>query len=187
MRAFWAFFLLFFQVAGLLYAQKEQDVEFYFRRFPQMSDRERLELADRAMAEIRKNVEKVGDMLKRARAAKDFILLNCVTEKLTAIRALYRVAETSYADLKVYLAQKNIEEAAHSFRKILLSWQKIRELTIEAEACIGKTEAAYAGRTRVTVVYEGEEFPVEVVTEPEEVWEGEDVDVTEPPDASPYQ
>lgn len=136
--------------------------------------------ADEQTAAMRAGLKKLLAMVEKARAARDIVLLNCLNEKLTQMKALLRVGEQSNVNLQEFLAKDQIEGATHEKRKIGLASDKVKALVIEAESCLGETGAA-GGRTIVHV--EKPDLPGDPtrLDDPE----GDD-DLETPPSASPY-
>jgi hypothetical protein len=134
------------------------------------------ELIDR-MKEV---LSKVLKHLEDAREERDVIKLNCVNEKLTAVKGLLKISEQADVAMQEALARRNAEVAQHEFEKISIAGTKCEQLFAESEACVGEL-AVYAGDTQVEVVVEGE--PPDDLSEniPEvEI-------ITRPPAASPFQ
>lgn len=134
------------------------------------------------MAEgMRTSLKHVLAMIEKARANRDVVLLNCLNEKLGQMKALVRVGEQSNVNLQEFLAKDQVEGAIHERRKIGLASEKVKNLSTEAEGCLGESGAVGGGRTVVTV--DSPEFPGDP-THLDQV-PGEDVPET-PPSASPY-
>ncbi len=129
---------------------------------------------------MRAGLKKLLGMVEKARAARDIVLLNCLNEKLTQMKALLRVGEQSNVNLQEFLAKEQVEGATHEKRKIGLAHDKVKALVIEAESCLGETGAA-GGRTVVTV--EKPDLPGDP-TKLDQVPEGGELET--PPSASPY-
>lgn len=102
------------------------------------------------LAEQRKILARVTNLLKEARAAKDIVQLNCVNEKLTQIKGLLKISEN--ASVKMYEAIANAQDDVinHEFTKITVAHQRGVSLGAEAEQCVGEI-AVYTGQTEVSV------------------------------------
>lgn len=136
--------------------------------------------AEEQTAAMRAGLKKLLTMVEKARGARDIVLLNCLNEKLTQMKALLRVGEQSNVNLQEFLAKEQVEGATHEKRKIGLAHDKVKALVLEAEACLGESGAA-GGRTVVTV--EKPDFP----GDPTKLDADEDPgDLETLPSASPY-
>ena len=87
---------------------------------------------------------------EKARSNRDIVLLTCLNEKLTQIKALMRVGEQSNVNLQEFLAKDQIEGAMHERRKIGIARENVKRLTLDAETCLGES-GANGGKTVVTV------------------------------------
>jgi len=133
-----------------------------------------------AVAKMREILTRVIKLLEEAREERDVVKLNCVNEKLTAIKGLLRVSEQADVLLQEALARRDTEISSHEFEKIMIAEHKSDQLATESEGCVGE-QAVYAGDTEVEVVIEG--------GAPEDTTDnfgGIEV-ITRPPAASPYQ
>jgi|MDSW01.2.fsa_nt_gb phage FluMu protein gp41 len=104
----------------------------------------------RAVDSMRGALSKVLRYLEEAREQRDVLKLNCVNEKLTAIKGLLRVSEQAYTVMLTALATKDFTVAQHEYEKIMIANSKTDELSAESEVCIGEL-AVYSGQTSVTV------------------------------------
>lgn len=75
---------------------------------------------------------------------------DCVSNSLTAARALLQVADGAVVDLSEALETGERGRAELEFRKIAIALKKSRELQAEGERC-GLGEASSDGKTRITV------------------------------------
>lgn len=133
-----------------------------------------------ALARMREILTRIIKMLEEAREERDVVKLNCVNEKLTAVKGLLRIAEQSDVMLQEALARRDAEISGHEFEKIMIASQKCGQLATEAEGCVGEL-AVYAGETEVEVV-------IENMPEGDESDNVGGIDIiTRPPSASPYQ
>jgi len=134
-----------------------------------------------AVARMREILSQVLAHLANARDERDVVKLNCVNEKLTAVKALLRISEKADVTMQEALARRDGEVGAHEFEKIHIALRKCEQLLVESEACIGEL-AIYAGETEVKVEITGvpDEDPTEIVG-------NEDFIFDRPPAASPYQ
>lgn len=134
-----------------------------------------------AVARMRVILTAVLKYLTEARDEKDVVKLNCVNEKLTAIKGLLRISEQADVTLQEALARRDTEVSAHEFEKIVIAQRKCEQLLAESEACVGEL-AVYAGDTEVELILEN--VPEE---DPADADVNEVVLITRPPAASPFQ
>ncbi len=137
--------------------------------------------SEASTVEMRGSLKRLIGMIEKARAARDVVLLNCLNEKLTQMKALVRVGEQSNTSLQEFIAKDQIEGATHERRKVGLAAEKVKAIGSESEACVGESGAAGGGKTIVTV--DAPELP----GDPTHLDDPLDVDDMEtPPSASPY-
>jgi hypothetical protein len=113
-------------------------------------DEEKSVRTRRAVDNMRGSLSKVLGYLEEAREQRDVLKLNCVNEKLTAIKGLLRVSEQAAVTMMEALATKDVSVAQHEYEKIMIAASKTGELSAESEVCIGEL-AVYSGQTSVTV------------------------------------
>ena len=117
----------------------------------------------RAVDNMRGALSKVLRYLEEAREQRDVLKLNCVNEKLTAIKGLLRVSEQAYTVMLTALATKDFTVAQHEYEKIMIANSKTDELSAESEVCIGEL-AVYSGQTSVTVEVNDEVISTSALT-----------------------
>ena len=137
--------------------------------------------SEEATVEMRGSLKRLLGMIEKARAARDVVLLNCLNEKLTQMKALVRVGEQSNTSLQEFIAKDQIEGATHERRKVGLASEKVKAIGLESESCLGESGSAGGGKTVVTV--DAPELP----GDPTHLDDPLDVeDMETPPSASPY-
>ncbi|OGQ78405.1 MAG: hypothetical protein A2289_25025 [Deltaproteobacteria bacterium RIFOXYA12_FULL_58_15] len=145
-----------------------------------MPDNQKAGIAREHLDRMREALTRVLGHLEEAREERDVVKLNCVNEKLTAIKGLLKISEQADVAMQEALARRNSEVASHEFRKVSVAATKTEQLLAESEACVGEL-AVYSGTTEIEVEIDNE--PTEDITE-----ETTTVPVvTRPPAASPYQ
>ncbi len=146
----------------------------------QVPDADKAAQADSYISNMKEVLRTVLKYLEEARDERDVVKLNCVNEKLTAVKGLLRISETSDVALREALARRDPDSAAHEFEKIAIAARKVEQLRAESEACVGEL-AVYSGDTQVEVVVAGEPpSPADPASAPPVI----DV-VVRPPAASP--
>jgi hypothetical protein len=102
------------------------------------------------LAEERKILARVTELLKEARAAKDIVQLNCINEKLTQIKGLLKISEDASVKMYEGISANQQDIVNHEYTKINVAHQRSVTLGAEAEQCVGEI-AIYTGQTEVTV------------------------------------
>ncbi len=97
---------------------------------------EKLQYAADSNAEMRDSIKAVSKLLEGARRETNVERLQCLTNRLTAIRALVQVSEAAEIAMKESLSAGQAERADHEFRKIAVALTKCRQLLAEAERCM---------------------------------------------------
>jgi len=143
-------------------------------------DSDKLEQTRTSIARMRDILARVLKHLEDARDERDIVKLNCVNEKLTAIKGLLKISEQSDVTLQESLARRDAEAAAHELEKVSIALRKCEQLMGESEGCVGEL-AVYAGDTEVEMVVEG------VPSDDPTANKGVPDVVFRPPAASPYQ
>jgi hypothetical protein len=147
----------------------------------QVSDADKPEASQSALARMKAILSKVLKYLSDARDQGDVVKLNCVNEKLTAIKGLLRVSELSDVQLQEALARRDGDAANHEYEKVAIALRKCEQLLAESEACVGEL-SVYAGDTEVQV-----ETDESVTTEDPSVYVPPVIIPERPPAASPFQ
>ena len=148
-----------------------------------MSSKQKLERAETKISGSRKSLEETNALLEKAREKEqDIQKINCVNDKLAAIKGFLKVAEQSYVKLKEAANNDDTEEANHHYTLISVSKQKIDRLTEEARLCAGEVER-YAEGTEVEVNVDDD------ISEPdaEYVPRRRSADLEVLPELTPYQ
>ena len=109
-------------------------------------------MPDRAAAEIEGMKVVLTDVLqlleKTREEEKDLLKLNCINEKLAAIKGFLKVSEQSMTKMQDALARNDAESAQHQFALINIAADKVDNLGVEAQSCAGEI-LRYAGDTEV--------------------------------------
>ncbi len=161
-------------------AQPTQQAD--FEKAEQLSDKDKVDTAEKNLNEMRKILTDVLKILKESRDQKDVIKMNCVNEKLINTKGLIRISEQADIVLQEAVTKGEKDSSTHEFQKIAIAHQKIKILKTEAEQCVG--ELAFAvGKTTVEV-----EIDKDMVPENDPTAEKlPDTPIIRPPAASPYQ
>jgi hypothetical protein len=110
----------------------------------QMSSEERRKEVDRALADMRALLTKAIDLLAAARRDKDIVRLNCVQEKVTALKALLRVGEQASVSIQESVARGDADTADYEFQRVAVARSRSQQMSAEANSCVG-VDAVYTG------------------------------------------
>jgi len=136
-------------VPGYALAQ-ETGVAGDLERSASASPQEKLQYASDAVTEVRAGLKQIEKMIEDARRTGDTDQVECLTERLTQIRALTQVTEVAQTSMKDALSTTQQDRADHELRKIAVALGKTRQLLLEAEAC-GDEAGLASGQTSVKV------------------------------------
>lgn len=103
-----------------------------------VSDPDKLLQSSEALSRIRQVLRESLAKLEEARNTRDVVKLNCVSEKLTQIKGLLRIAEQADVALQEAVARQETAAADHEFMKVTIARQKVDQLRTETEECIGQ-------------------------------------------------
>lgn len=103
------------------------------------SPKEKTQFTDAALAEIEGSVKTVEGLLADAEKEKNVEEIECLTRKLTPMRALLEVSRQSGNTMRQALASNDTVHADQEFRKVAVALTKAREFLAEAQACTGDT------------------------------------------------
>ncbi len=120
-----------------------------------LNPRQKQEFAQVAVQELESATNRILRLIEEAQKKKDVVLLNCLNDKLGALRGLLKVAGDSKLNLAEAAARENLDLQEHNFRKLFIAQQQATTVTAEADACVGQVGIVTAGQTRVVVTVEG--------------------------------
>ena len=143
------------------------------------------EMISRAEADIERMKGTLGQVLevleKTRQEEKDLLKLNCINEKLSAIKGFLKVSEQSLTKLKTSNANGDVDSMRHQYALVAIAGSKVENLGVEAQSCAGEV-LKYAGNTKVTPEIDpniAEIDPTAIVNEGSDIWRIEEV--------TPYQ
>lgn len=110
-------------------------IESELERVAQTTDDEKAAYADAANTEIADAVRQIARLLETARRGGDSDEIQCVTSKLTTVRALQQVSQAATTAMNDAIAAAEPEKADHNFRKVAVARSKSRGLVGEAQRC----------------------------------------------------
>jgi hypothetical protein len=115
-------------------------------------DSEKLQRSSDYLGQMRGGLKVVLGKLEEARSSKDVVKLNCVNEKLTNIKGLLRISEQADISLQEAVAKKEGEASEHEYTKVVIARQKVEQLRVEAEQCIGQLAFEVDREVKVEVI-----------------------------------
>jgi len=146
-----------------------------------MSSREKQDFAQGAVQELEGTTNRILRLIEEAQKKKDVVLLNCLNDKLGALRGLLKVAGDSRLNLAEAAARENLDLQEHNFRKLFIAKKQALTVTSEADACVGQVGIVTAGQTRVVVSVEGGDAGAD------SGYGASSGGSSRPPDSSPFQ
>ena len=114
---------------------QEADAMSDLERISKSSPGEMAEFAQASVDEIAEGVKSISKMLEEARSRSNVEALQCLTNRLTSIRALEQVSKLAQKTLQGVLDSGNSERAHHEIRKMAVALNKARQLLAESERC----------------------------------------------------
>lgn len=134
----------------LVASAQDTSVSGQIEQSSQSSPEEMIRFTDMALEEMRQAVKDVSKMVEAAEREQAMVAIQCISRKLTTMRALLEVSESSGVALKQALADGENDRAQHDFRKIAIALSKVRQFHAEADACGGG--GAQPGTTNIEVI-----------------------------------
>lgn len=139
-------------LTGSLYAQDGLDLE--DSAFESLSPQERID-SGAASIDKMKGVRDQGVSLltKTRKEEKDIIKLNCINEKLSAVKGFLKVGEQAFVELQEEIEEKDEQGQIHQSKLIQLAERRVLPLGDEMAACAGDS-IQYTGPTDLDVTIE---------------------------------
>lgn len=126
-----------------------------YQRAEKLSTEEKLQEASSAIEKMKSVLEAALVRLQSAREERDLIKVNCVNDKLSAIKGLLKISEQAEVGLKEAVARNDQELVNHEFTKISIARARVDNLRVEVDGCVGEL-ASYTGETIVERTIDGE-------------------------------
>ncbi|MCA9524831.1 MAG: hypothetical protein KC549_00865 [Myxococcales bacterium] len=108
----------------------------------------KLERSGQEIDKMKGTLKQALERLKSARERKDILQVNCVNDKLSAIKGLLKISEEAQANLKEAARQEDEELVNHEFTKISIAGIRVENFRVEVEGCVGEA-SQYTGETVV--------------------------------------
>ena len=182
-KYFWIFCGYLAFSANLLAAetvQNQETAKISSPKIERVHDKDKPERVQKAVTLVKNQLSQVLQNMKRAKEERDMIKLNCINEKLNALKGLLRVCEQAETTMQEFFANHNNEAATHEYTKVMMIENKSKQLASAAASCIGEM-TVYSGETQVEI--SGDEVSNTDPTRREMTY----TPVTQLPAASPYQ
>lgn len=114
-------------------------------RLKSMSPAERLSQASASVETMRQVLTAVNGLLDKTREEqRDVLKLNCINEKLSAIKGFVKVSEKAQLGLEEAIGRQDLDDQVHHAKLVQLADLRVRALGEEAEACTGNV-VPYSG------------------------------------------
>ena len=115
-----------------------------------LSNAERARETDRHIATMKTFLTKSIDISGAARRDKDVVRLNCIQEKITALKALLRVGEQASVAVQEAVSRNEADTANYELQRVRLASAKAQQMSAEANSCVGEV-AVYTGPVQMVV------------------------------------
>jgi len=115
-----------------------------------LSPREMVTESERLIEEMGGMHVRVLTLQGSARKAKDVIKLNCVNEKLLAVKQLLNIADDAKVELTEAIAGGDSPSQVHQYGQVKLAHERTLAERDNAEGCIGE-EIVFVGPTQIDV------------------------------------
>lgn len=128
----------------------------------------KLSQAEQEIAAMRGTLDFTLKRLEKARQNKDIIQVNCVNEKLSAIKGLLRISEQARTGLQEAAGRNDDELINHEYTKITLAGLRVENFRVEVDGCVGEL-SQYTGSTQLDLEVSDEirdDDPSATATEP---------------------
>lgn len=138
---------------------------------------QKLNATQKRIEEMKEVLDGTNELLTKVRKSEpDILKINCINEKLAAIKGFLKVSEESYTNLRDATSSGDEEAAVHHYTLVAVAGQKVNDLGEEAQTCVGEVQM-FADQTAVerredpgiadidVITIDDDEFDDEFVTE----------------------
>lgn len=151
-----------------------------------LSSPERVEQAQARVEAMQAVLASTNELLEKVRQEEqDLIKLNCINEKLAAMKGFIKVSEQSYVNLTEAVSRSDIEAEVHHYTLIAIANQKVQDLGDEALTCVGETQV-FAGDTEVDRREDPDIADIDLVTIDDDFFD-DDFATDRLPELTPFQ
>ncbi len=128
-------------------AVAQQGLDGAYREAESLSTDEKVARASKDIERMKESLKVALQRLKLARDKKDIIQVNCVNDKLSAIKGLLKISEQADVSLKEAGVKRDLELINHEFTKISIAAVRVENFRVEVEGCVGEL-SQYTGKTQ---------------------------------------
>lgn len=166
-----------------VFAQEPAGVSSQLERTASTTPQEKLAFSSSANAEIAEALKTIGRLIEQSRGDANAEVLQCLTSRQTAVRALQQVSTQAEGSMQLALAAGESEKADHEYRKTAVALSKSRMMVAEANGCVSEGDLQ-SGQTMVDWNEDGSYADQD---ETQEIPNDDELDVgMDPPDISPF-
>jgi len=148
-----------------------------------LSPRDMTDETKKDLDDMEKMHQRVLELQAEARKDKDVIKLNCVNEKLLAVKQLLNIADSAQTDLQEAISAGDRAGEVHQYGQVKLAHERTTAERDDAEGCIGE-EIVFVGPTSVKVT--GPAIPDDPTKDPKNPFSGNSLEDERPAFASPF-
>ena len=115
-----------------------------------LSTGQKVDKVSSALQKVKATLKFTLKRLNRARDNKDIIQVNCVNDKLAGVKGFLKIAERAQKGLLEAKREGDVNLVQHEFAKVMLIRDRIENLKLQVEGCIGEI-SQYTGNRELTV------------------------------------
>lgn len=119
-----------------------------YRMAEKLSTPEKVSKAEKNTVKMKAVLRQTIQRLKDAKERNDILQINCVNDKLSAIKGLLKISEEAGGNLNEAAAKSDEELVNHEFTKISIASARVENFRAEVEGCVGEA-SQYTGKTVV--------------------------------------
>lgn len=150
-----------------------------------LSPQEKVERAQKRIQEMQETLVSTTELLEKVREEeRDLLKINCINEKLAAMKGFLKVSEQSYVNLKDAVSRSDTEAEVHHYTLIAIASQKVRDLGEEALTCVGEVQV-FADDTNVDRREDPDIADIELITIDDDFFD-DDFATDELPELTPF-
>lgn len=138
---------LILSYGGGALAQQPLGVE-GFQRASRLSNDEKMQIAARDVKRMKSVLALALERSKQASDDKDFVKINCINDKLSALKGLLKISEQATVSMLEANARSDQELLDHEFTKVSIAAARAENFRVEVEGCVGEV-SQYTGSTVV--------------------------------------
>lgn len=128
----------------------QEGLDYTYREAEKLSTEAKIERADEAIEQMKDTLKLALTRLQQSREENDILQVNCVNDKLSAIKGLLKISEQAAVNLREAVAKGDAELINHEYTKVSIAAARVENFRVEVEACVGEA-SQYIGRTELSV------------------------------------